>query len=147
MLTEDQPKRRSPLRNPFLYTGILMLATIVYVGWVLFARWQENRAIERRATEKRRAADERAVEFMGGSRLEIQNFYASPGILHRGESAQLCYGVANAKTIKLEPYDKPVWPSYAHCVNVSPARDTTYTLTIADDKGHTETASFTLKVR
>lgn len=147
MPTDGQPKPRSRFRNPFFYTGTLTLAALVYVALVFFSRARSNREFERRAAEKRRAADARTVENMGGNRLEIQSFYASPGIIQRGESAQLCYGVANARTIKLEPYNKPVWPSYGHCVDVSPARDTTYTLTISDAAGHTQTASLTLKVR
>ena len=147
MLTENQSEPRSLFRNPFLYTGTLIVAALVYLAVVFFLRVHSSREFERRAAEKRRAADERAVESMGGNRLEIQSFYASPGIIQRGKTAQLCYGVANAKAIKLEPYDKPVWPSYAHCVDVSPSRDTTYTLTIADAAGHTQTATLTLKVR
>ena len=84
---------------------------------------------------------------MGGKDLAIQSFYASPGVVHPGEKLQLCYGVANAKTVKLEPQDNPVWPSYNRCVDVSPKKDTTYTLTIEDGSGHTQTQSLDVKVR
>jgi hypothetical protein len=121
------------------------------VGWIFFSRWQENRDIERRTTEERaqkqRENDQRTVEQMGGKELEIQNFYASPGTIHPGETAQLCYGVANAKTVKLEPQPNPVWPSYARCVDVTPRKTTTYTLTIADATGNTRSATVDIKVR
>jgi len=84
---------------------------------------------------------------MGGDRLEIQHFFANPNVIHRGESVQICYGVANAKKVRLEPQDNPVWPSYSRCVNVSPARTTTYTLTIEDAQGRTKSATLTVQVR
>lgn len=127
------------------------MAVLLYVIWIFFARWQENRQIQRRANEERTAkqlADDRqTVEQMGGKELAIQSFYASAGIVKRGESVQLCYGVANAKTVKLEPQDNPVWPSYNRCVEVSPKKDTTYTLTIEDAAGHTQTQSLDIKVK
>ena len=82
-----------------------------------------------------------------GKELAIQSFYASPGAIHKGESVQLCYGVANAKDVKLEPQPNPVWPSYSRCVNVSPAKSTTYTLTISDASGNTKTQSLEVTVK
>jgi hypothetical protein len=127
------------------------MAVLLYVIWIFFARWQENRQIQRRANEERTAkqlADDRqTVEQMGGKELGIQSFYASAGVVKRGESLQLCYGVANAKTVKLEPQDNPVWPSYNRCVEVSPKKDTSYTLTIQDAAGHTQTQSLDIKVK
>jgi len=116
----------------------------------LFSRWQENLAIERRwreeKTRKQLEDDRVALEQFGGKELAIQSFYASPGAIHKGESAQLCYGVANAKTVKLEPQPNAVWPSYARCVTVSPAKNTTYTLTISDASGNTKTQSLRVTV-
>jgi hypothetical protein len=126
--------------------GIVLL----FVVWTLFSRWQENLAIERRwreeKTRKQLEDDRVALEQFGGKELAIQSFYASPGAIHKGESAQLCYGVANAKTVKLEPQPNAVWPSYARCVTVSPAKNTTYTLTISDASGNTKTQSLRVTV-
>jgi hypothetical protein len=114
------------------------------------SRWQENLSIERRSREeksRKQLEDDRvALEQLGGKELAIQSFYASPGAIHKGESVQLCYGVANAKTLKLEPQPNAVWPSYARCVSVSPAKSTTYTLTIGDASGNTKTQSVQVKV-
>jgi hypothetical protein len=142
---------RSVFKNPLLYSSIAIGIALLVVGWIFFSRWQENRDIERRTNEERaqkqRENDERTLEQMGGQELEIQNFYASPGAIHPGETAQLCYGVANAKTVKLEPQPNPVWPSYARCVDVTPRKSTTYTLTIADAAGNTKSATVEIKVR
>jgi hypothetical protein len=151
MLAQPDPPKKSAFKNPFLYSwAALAIISLVVVG-VLFSRWQENRGIEKRAKEERsqkqQEQDRIALEQLGGKELGIQNFYASPGEISRGETVQLCYGVANAKTVKLEPQPNPVWPSYSRCVNVTPTKSTTYTLTIADATGNTRTQSLEVKVR
>jgi hypothetical protein len=133
-----------------LYSSIAIAIALLYVGWIFFSRWQENRAIEKKSREERTQQqlenDRAALEQFGGKDLAIQMFYASPGAVRRGESAQLCYGVANAKTVKLEPQSNPVWPSYSRCVEVTPSKTTTYTLTIADAAGNTKSQTVEVKV-
>jgi hypothetical protein len=133
-----------------LYSSIVVVVAVVVVGWILFSRWSDTKQIERRANEEKRdkqhEADRVALDQMGGKTLDIQAFYANPGAVHRGETVQLCYGVANAKNVKLEPQPNPVWPSYARCVDVKPTKTTTYTLTIDDGAGNTKTQSLEVKV-
>lgn len=141
---------KSPLKNPILYSSLVLVAVFCYVVWIFYFRWQENRDLQRRATEqkteKQLEADRQTVEQMGGKDLAIQMFYA-PKEIRRGETAQLCYGVANAKTVKLEPQENPMWPSYNRCVDVTPQKTTTYTLTIQDASGNTQTQSLEIKVK
>ena len=147
MHTGPPQKTKAALKNPLLYTSLALGLALLYVGWIFFGRWQENRALFQRAAEKRRAEDQQTVESLGGKRLEIQSFYASPGMLRRGETAQLCYGVANAKKVTLEPPVGPVWPSYSRCLDVSPTKETTYTLTVEDARGNSKSATVTIRVR
>lgn len=141
---------KSVFKNPFLYSSIILAVVAVFVGWILFSRWSDNKLIDRQASEqkkeKQQASDRATLEQMGGKQLDIQAFYASPGAVHRGESVQLCYGVANAKTVTLEPQDNPVWPSYSRCVDVKPTKTTTYTLTIDDGAGNSKTQSLEVKI-
>jgi hypothetical protein len=136
-------------KNPFIYTGTFLIIVAIYVGWISFSRWNGNRQIDERARQnaeqKRREQDRNTVEQMGGTDLAIQSFYGNSEIRH-GETAQLCYGVANAKKVTLEPQSSPVWPSYSRCVEVTPTKTTTYTLTASDDAGHSVTQTFTVKV-
>ncbi len=135
MQAQTDPPARSSFKNPFLYSWTVLVIAAFVVVWILFSRWRENRSIETRAKEeqaqRQREQDRQTIEQMGGKELAIQNFYATPAEIRRGETVQLCYGVANAKTVKLEPQSNPVWPSYARCVDVTPAKTTTYTLTIS----------------
>ncbi len=149
-------QRQTPAQKPkfnraILLCSLVLMAVFLYVVFIFFSRWRENRDIQRRATDehsqKQLSNDRKTVEQMGGKELAIQSFYANPGTINRGESLQLCYGVANAKTVKLEPQDNPVWPSYSRCVEVSPKKDITYTLTIQDAAGNTQTQSLDVKVQ
>jgi hypothetical protein len=145
------PERSNSIyKNPLLYSSFALAIVALVVGWILFSRWQENKQIDRHTTEakaeKQRENDRAALDQFGGKELDIQSFYASPGAVHRGETAQLCYGVANAKTVKLEPQPNPVWPSYSRCVDVTPTKTTTYTLTIQDDRGNTKSQTVEIKV-
>jgi hypothetical protein len=155
-MTLTSPIQRSPsetksvFKNPLLYSSVVLAIVALVVGWILFSRWSENKRIDSQASERKKEtqqeSDRATLEQMGGKELDIQAFYASPGAVHRGESVQLCYGVANAETVKLEPQDNPVWPSYARCVDVKPTKTTTYTLTIADGAGNSKTQSLEVKV-
>ena len=151
MLGEPARAKKSVVKSPLFYSGLIIAGIALYVGWIVFSRWHENQAINRRVaeerSEKQREQDRIAIEQLGGSELAIQMFYARPATVRRGETASLCYGVANAKNVKLEPQDNPVWPSQSRCVDVSPKKETTYTLTIDDAKGHSLSQSLTIKVR
>ena len=151
MQLQPSPPPKSIFKNPSLYSYAVLVIAVLSVAWILFSRWEENRSIESRVkqerTQKQLEEDRATLEQMGGKELAIQNFYATPGSIRRGETVQLCYGVANAKTVTLEPQSNPVWPSYSRCVDVTPAETTIYTLTIADAAGHTKSQTLEVKVR
>ena len=142
--------RKSPWKNPFVYSGAMLVCVAIYVGFVLLTRYESNRDFERRdAAQKaaqRREEDRRAVEQLGGSDLAIRSLYVAPAQIHRGEKAQLCYDVANAKTVTLDPPEGEVWPSHSRCVDLAPKKTTMYTLRIADISGKTATQSVQLQV-
>lgn len=151
MADQPKPESKSLFKNPTLYSSAVLAIVVLVVGWIFLSRWTENRSIEKRAkeerTQKQQEQDRVTLEQMGGKELAIQNFYASPGMIRRGETVQICYGVANAKTVKLEPQSNPVWPSYSRCVDVTPTKTTIYTLTIADAAGNIKTQTLEIKVR
>jgi hypothetical protein len=151
MPAEPETQSKPFFKNPTRYTFAAFVVVVFVVGWILFSRWLENRSIESRAkverTQKQQEQDRITLEQLGGKELAIQNFYATPGVVRRGETVQICYGVANAKTVTLEPQSNPVWPSYSRCVDVKPQTTTTYTLAIADASGNTKTQTLEVKVR
>lgn len=146
----DATKTKSILNNPLVYTSLAILVVAIYIVWVLFSRHIANRNYEERIrtqqAEKQRQSDQAAIEQLGGSELAIQMLYATPQI-HRGETAQICFGVANAKSVKLEPQDNPIWPSHSLCVDVKPKKTTTYTLTATGSDGKSVSQQVSVAVR
>jgi hypothetical protein len=145
----SQPPQKSIVKNPYVYSSFLILVVSLYVGWILYSRHQDNRAYDQRASQaqakKQHQADQAVIEQLGGSDLAIQMLYATPEI-DRGEAAQVCFGVANAKTVTLQGQSSPVWPSHNLCVEVKPVKTTTYTLTATGSDGKTVSQDVTILV-
>jgi hypothetical protein len=141
---------KSPFKNPLLYSSLVIFVVAFYVCYVLLARYESSKQYERqtksRQAQQRLEDDRLAVEQLGGSDLAIRGLYVSPRAIHPGEPAQLCYDVANAKSVTLDPPVGAVWPSHSRCLNVTPRKTTTYTLTIADAAGKTVSESVELPV-
>jgi hypothetical protein len=78
--------------------------------------------------------------------LKIIMFYAAPRVVVEGESASICYGVMNAKSVRIEPAVEELRPSFNRCIEVTPKRDTKYTLLAEDGQGKQVSESFELRV-
>jgi hypothetical protein len=151
-MTEDaDPKSRRLIRNYMRISAIVILALLLYTSYIVVHRYRENRQADAKASVEQRAKErenaQRGYESLGGSEFAILNFYALPAEIYRGDSATLCYGVSNAKSLRLDPPAEEVWPSASRCFDVSPKKTTTYQLTAEDAAGRTTTASVTIKVR
>ena len=125
----------------------LLALAALYVGWVFFSRWNENRRAEQEAEAARARDNAKIVEMFGSGDLKILNFYASAGTIRHGEKTLLCYGVSNATTVRIEPGVEPLKPSLSRCVPATPAEDTQYTLTAQDSAGHHATATLAVRVK
>ena len=79
--------------------------------------------------------------------VRILNFYANVGAVTMGEKALLCYGVENAKSVKISPAIPGVYPSPNRCVEIVPERTTHYTILAEGFDGRVATQSFTLPVQ
>jgi len=148
VLNDSAPDPRKGFRTYLIVSVVSFLFVGLYVGWVFYSRWEANQAIADKAAENQRAKDKQTFELMGGIRFEILDYSANPANIQAGEKSSLCYGVSNAKAVKIEPEaEEPVWPAFSRCVHVSPRKTTTYTLTIEDGAGHTKSESVEIRVR
>lgn len=151
MLQESEQKAPRTLRNMWMGFGVLAAIVIGYTAFVFWSRWQENQDIAAKEKTARAAAQrdsaEKSVEVLGGSEFKIISFYAMPGKIRRGDTVDMCYGVSNAKSVKLDPPVANVWPSVNRCMQVSPKTTTNYTFTADDGRGNTKTAQLTIEVR
>ena len=117
-------------------------ACVTYVGWVVLARQFAS------APHPRPAAAYR--DFFGLDKLQgvkILQFYAASGSVREGEALVLCYGVANARSVRLEPGFGELSASLNRCVSASPDQDTSYTLTVTGSDGKTVSASVHVEVK
>jgi hypothetical protein len=79
--------------------------------------------------------------------VKILNFYASVGAVTVGEKALLCYGVENAKSVRISPALQGVYPAHNRCLEIVPERTTHYTILAEGYDGRVATQSFTLPVQ
>ena len=147
MLNDPPPETHTGFSKYLIFSGVALLLAGLYVGWVFLNRWQANQALEQKAASERRSQDRQTFEAMGGDRFDILRFYADPGSIRAGETAELCYSVSNAKSVKLDPPAEPVWPAFSRCVHVSPRKTTTYTFTAEGASGQTKSATVKVEVR
>lgn len=82
-----------------------------------------------------------------GGPVRILRFYASVGLLVTGESAQLCYGVENARSVHISPPIPGVFPSARRCLEVVPEHTTHYTILAEGYDGRVAMQSLTLPVQ
>ncbi|HLK51781.1 MAG TPA: hypothetical protein VKT49_26750 [Bryobacteraceae bacterium] len=133
------------IRRLLPFISLAVLAVALYDGWVFYSRRQSARAVEQQRSEKEAAEARRTMELIG--QLKILNLYAVPAAIPRGKSTRLCYSVVGAKTVRMVPEVAGIYPALSRCVEVSPKRDTDYTLFAQDENGHTVTQKVSVQVR
>lgn len=135
------------IRRLLPYTTLAVIAAACYAGWTLYSRYRDEQRFEQQTKEREAEIARRTAKAYGGDKLTILSFAAEPGEVGPGQRVLLCYAVNNATQVKIEPDVEPLKPSLSRCLEVFPTRTTTYTLTAADDKGHSAAASLTVRVR
>jgi hypothetical protein len=135
------------IRKLLPYTTIVALIALLYVAWIFTSRWRANRSIEQAKQAESAAANKKITDLYGGAHVKILSFYANPAVVEHGAKALLCFGVANAKSIRIEPGLEPLAPSMSRCIEVAPKHDTAYTLTAQDAGGQVVTQSCVLRVK
>jgi hypothetical protein len=118
------------------WTWIPVLLVFAYSGWVLYNRKTYSERLAREHEQKEAAADRQILEKLGSGNLKILMLYANPPVIRRGEKVLLCYGVANADTVRFDPPVEGAGPSLSRCLETHPTKTASYTL-IAEDAAKT----------
>ena len=134
------------MRKAYRFTWMIAVAVALFLGWTFYSRWSDNRAFKQRIEELNASQESTISKSYGGGELKILGFYATPPAVFPGGSAELCYSVASAENVRIEPHVDNVWPSYSRCVSVTLTKETTYKLIAEDADGNTATAETTVKV-
>ncbi len=142
-----QPNLQGVVKKMVPLTSAILILVVLYVGWIFYSRHRDDREAAEKAAAREAADAQFTVDKYGGGRAKILAFSASSGLIHKGQKVQICYGVANAKSVKIEPPVGDIWPSMSHCVDTSPTKDTQYTITATDAEGHADTAQVAIQVK
>jgi len=118
----------------FRFTRLWMAAGVLLAVWTLSTVRRHGELAEIRPVGTMRPP------------VRILQFYANVGILTAGQKALLCYGVENAKTVKVAPAVDGIYPALSHCVEILPEHTTHYTIMAEGWDGRVATQSFTLPV-
>src|ERR1700685_4404147 len=91
---EPPPGPKRAAKRRWSIFGIVVLILAGYIFFVFWTRRQDNALIQREQAEKaaadQREVDEKSIESLGGSDFKILAFYASPGYIAKGHTADLC---------------------------------------------------------
>lgn len=136
------------MRKILRYTWILVLVAAVYVAWILYSRHQREVAAEAAVAKQKQEQEQRVNNLIFGSgEIQFNTFGADSGVLHPGETTELCYGVVNAVRVEITPPIEQAKPTYHHCIEIAPKETTTYTIKATDAKGNSKTESLTVQVK
>jgi hypothetical protein len=134
------------MRKPVLLLLVTLVVVSLYVGWTFASRRVAALRFEKSLRAKRARAYAGNLETKPSTGVRILHFYSSRGALKRGEKAILCYGVENARSVRIEPGLGDLSPSRNRCLDIVPKKDTKYTLTAEDVDGHAVSESFVVNV-
>ena len=84
------------IRKMLPFTTAAVVIAALYLGWVFYSRWEAGREAERAQAEAQVKDAQKVLDAYGGNKVTILNLSLSQAAIHRGDGAQLCYGVSNS---------------------------------------------------
>jgi hypothetical protein len=132
------------MRRIAIVTGAVTAIAFANLAWVWLARHDSNLRLERRLDARRHTA---LLNSSSASRVKITQFYATSAEITDNDHATICYGVEDARSVRLEPAVATLSPALTRCFWVEPRQDTTYRLTAEGDAGDADQSSFRLRVK
>jgi hypothetical protein len=128
------------------FLWIPILAAVLYLGWV-FGIQRNGFGIGSPTPQTTNTAAKKEFDrSYSGDAVKITNFYPRDTVLVEGSKTVLCYGVTNAKSVRIDPPVDGVSPALSRCVEVEPKRETQYALTATGADGRTVSQSTTIRI-
>jgi hypothetical protein len=134
------------MRRVALSFAITLALGAGYLGWTWLQRHEGTLRMER-AFRARHPESARSAAEGSGTGLKITQFYARAGTMTDAERNLICYGVRQAKSVRLEPAVESLTPSLNRCFWVEPKQDTSYTLVAEGFHGERESAVLQIAVQ
>lgn len=123
-----------------LVLRLALAAAIAYVLCVVGLRLFSYRKFVAAKQQEEALGNDPIARIYLGDDVKITQFYSPDGKL-------LCYGVVNAKSVRIEPHIDGVSPSISRCVEAAPKKTTRYILAAEGHDGSTVRESLEIKVR
>ncbi len=134
------------MRRIALSLAVTLVLGAAYLGWTWLQRHEDTLRMNRALRANHHRAETEPVESTGTA-VKITQFYARAGDMTDAERNIICYGVRNAKSVRISPPVEDLTPSLNRCFWVNPKQDTTYTLFAEGFDGTHDSASFQLSVK
>ena len=114
----------------------------------MYSRHQATVQAARAAEEQKAEAQKRVNEHIFGSgEVTFSTLELADATITPGQTTQLCYGVVNATAVKIDPPIEQLKPSSRHCLDISPKKTTTYTITALGANGTSKSLPVTIRVK
>lgn len=124
-----------------LWIGLSL--AVARLGWVLLVRHDARLHMEGAQAGRSQAYP---LPPDDGS-VGITQFYARSGEVIAGDPNLICYGVRNARSVRIEPPVENLTPAMNRCFFVDPQHDTTYKLVAEGPDGRQASESFLVRVK
>jgi hypothetical protein len=131
-------------RNIQVALRVVVALAVAYAGWTFLSRALSEYRLRRYVDSEQTRRNAEFLRVYGGTAVKILQFYSRDLRATEGTNSVLCYGVINAKSIRMEPPVEGVTPSLNKCVEVTPTKDTRYTLIAEGSDGQLVSESFVL---
>jgi hypothetical protein len=124
---------------------VAILAALLCLGWI-FAKRQGFGSDSPNLQPHAAAAASGSDRPNDADALKILQFYARDSVLTEGGKTVLCYGVSNARSVRIDPPVEGVSPALSRCVEVRPKRETLYTLIAEGANGSSASQSVSVRI-
>ena len=133
------------MRKILPFTLAAVVIALLYLAWVAVTRFGGGRQFPPPQPAPARLPPK--LQEATGTGLKILHFYAHTGELTKGEHLIICYGVRDARAVRLEPPVETLSLSPNRCFVDRPKSATTYRLVAQGADGAEVSASFTVNLR
>jgi hypothetical protein len=133
------------MRRIGIVLWVVLAVVLVRIGFI----WMERRASDNRFTSRLFARHHRETApgaSAKGTAVKITQFYPRVWSMPHTDHNTICYGVENAKNVRLEPPIANVWPTVNRCFWAEARQDTTYKLIAEGFDGTSTSESFSIHV-
>ena len=125
------------MRRVTITLWVALAIALLNLSWTFFQR--------RDVPHRGRRASAGVVD--RGTALKILSFYATSGEIRDGDREIVCYGVENARSVRMEPPVEELRPALTRCFAVEPHENTRYRLIADGLDGRQAQESFEVRVK